>query len=126
MAGSLAGKTIIAHSRMVGASLAAAETLEGEGVSVEVLDLRSIAPWDREMVIASVSRTGRAVIAHEAVREHGIGAEMLRRLAAHCAGGSRRRSSAWAPHSVRCPSRSRSRPATRPIEATSPTLRKAS
>ncbi len=43
---------------------------------VEVIDLRTISPWDRETVIESVRRTGRAVIVHEAVREFGIGAEI--------------------------------------------------
>jgi pyruvate dehydrogenase E1 component beta subunit len=68
--------TIIAHSLMVGHSLAAAQTLAAEGISAEVIDLRTIAPWDRETVLASVRKTGRALIVHEAVREFGIGAEI--------------------------------------------------
>ncbi|MEQ8743627.1 alpha-ketoacid dehydrogenase subunit beta [Parasphingorhabdus sp.] len=68
--------TIIAHSLMVGYSLAAAEALASDGISAEVIDLRTIAPWDKESVLASVRKTGRAIIVHEAVREFGIGAEI--------------------------------------------------
>ena len=68
--------TVIAHSRMVIESLAAAETLAADGILVEVIDLRTISPWDRETVFASVEKTGRAMVVHEAVREFGIGAEI--------------------------------------------------
>jgi acetoin:2,6-dichlorophenolindophenol oxidoreductase subunit beta len=68
--------TIVAHSMMVGVSLAAAEALAGEGIAAEILDLRTIAPWDRAGVLASVEKTGRALIVHEAVKEFGIGAEI--------------------------------------------------
>ena len=68
--------TIIAHSLMVTLSLAVAEALEAEGKSVEVIDLRTISPWDRETVLASVRKTGRAVVVHEAVKQFGIGAEI--------------------------------------------------
>ncbi len=68
--------TIIAHSLMVTLSLAVADKLAAEGVSVEVVDLRTISPWDREAVIASVRKTGRAVVVHEAVKQFGIGAEI--------------------------------------------------
>jgi acetoin:2,6-dichlorophenolindophenol oxidoreductase subunit beta len=68
--------TVIAHSRMVMEALAAAEALAGEAISVEVIDLRSIAPWDREAVMASVGKTGRAIVVHEAVKAFGIGAEI--------------------------------------------------
>jgi pyruvate dehydrogenase E1 component beta subunit len=68
--------TIIAHSRMVHEALAAAEALAREAISAEVIDLRSISPWDRETIFASVRKTGRAVAVHEAVREYGIGAEI--------------------------------------------------
>ncbi|MEY2942011.1 MAG: hypothetical protein RLY97_25, partial [Pseudomonadota bacterium] len=63
--------TIVAHSMMVGVSMAAAEALAGEGISAEVLDLRTIAPWDRAGVLASAEKTGRALIVHEAVKEFG-------------------------------------------------------
>ena len=68
--------TVIAHSTMVAQGLAAAKALDGKGISVEVVDLRTIAPWDKETVLASVEKTGRAVVVHEAVREYGIGAEI--------------------------------------------------
>lgn len=68
--------TLIAHSRMVQESLGAADTLAEDGISAEVIDLRTIAPWDRERVLSSVRKTGRAVVVHEAVREYGIGAEI--------------------------------------------------
>lgn len=68
--------TIVAHSLMVGHALAAAQELESAGIAAEVVDLRTIAPWDREAVLASVGKTGRALIVHEAVRAFGIGAEI--------------------------------------------------
>ncbi|MET0547269.1 MAG: alpha-ketoacid dehydrogenase subunit beta [Caulobacterales bacterium] len=75
---SLEGKdiSIIAHSRMVTESLAAAKTLAGEGISVEVVDLRTISPWDRAAVLKSVGKTGNALVVHEAVKQFGIGAEI--------------------------------------------------
>jgi pyruvate/2-oxoglutarate/acetoin dehydrogenase E1 component len=68
--------TIIAHSLMVGHAMNVAQDLDQEGVSVEVIDLRTISPWDRETVLASVRKTGRALVVHEAVKEYGIGAEI--------------------------------------------------
>ncbi|MGW1617682.1 alpha-ketoacid dehydrogenase subunit alpha/beta [Streptomyces sp. NPDC002172] len=68
--------TLVSWSRMVQDSLAAAELLAAEGVSVEVIDLRTIAPLDRETVLASLAKTNRLVIAHEAVRDFGVGAEL--------------------------------------------------
>jgi len=57
-------------------ALEAAEKLQGEGVSVEAVDLRTISPWDQETVLASVAKTGRALVVHEAVRAFGVGAEI--------------------------------------------------
>ncbi|MEU4658442.1 pyruvate dehydrogenase complex E1 component subunit beta [Streptomyces sp. NPDC023723] len=68
--------TLVSWSRMVQDSLAAAEVLAAEGISVEVVDLRTIAPLDRETVLASLAKTNRLVIAHEAVRDFGVGAEL--------------------------------------------------
>ncbi|MFE2424448.1 pyruvate dehydrogenase complex E1 component subunit beta [Streptomyces hokutonensis] len=68
--------TLVSWSRMVQDALAAAELLGGEGISVEVIDLRTIAPLDRETVLASLAKTNRLVIAHEAVRDFGVGAEL--------------------------------------------------
>jgi pyruvate/2-oxoglutarate/acetoin dehydrogenase E1 component len=52
-----------------------AAALEGE-IDVEVLDLRSLAPWDAEAMLASVTKTRRAVVVHQAVRRCGVGAEI--------------------------------------------------
>ncbi|MCB5945534.1 alpha-ketoacid dehydrogenase subunit beta [Acidocella sp. KAb 2-4] len=68
--------TVVAHSRMVVEALAAAKTLATEGISLEVVDLRTISPWDRATVLASAAKTGRAVVVHEAVKQFGIGAEI--------------------------------------------------
>ena len=72
--------TLIAWSAMVQTALEAAETLAEEGISAEVLDLRSLAPLDDEALLASVARTRRAVVVHEAVATSGFGAEIAARL----------------------------------------------
>ncbi len=68
--------TVVSYSRMLHEVVAAAETLAGDGVSVEVLDLRTIVPLDKEAVLASVAKTSHLVIAHEAVSDFGVGAEI--------------------------------------------------
>ncbi len=68
--------TIVATSSMVGKSLAAAETLEREGISCEVVDPRTLFPLDTETILASVRKTGRLLITHEAVRRCGWGSEV--------------------------------------------------
>jgi pyruvate dehydrogenase E1 component beta subunit len=68
--------TIVAHSKMVNESLAAAKTLAKDGISVEVVDLRTISPWDRATVLESATKTGRVIVVHEAVKQFGIGAEI--------------------------------------------------
>jgi pyruvate/2-oxoglutarate/acetoin dehydrogenase E1 component len=72
--------TIVALSRMVGEALTAAAALAAEGVEAEVIDPRTLVPLDSETIAASVRRTGRAVIAHEAVRSGGVGAEIAARI----------------------------------------------
>lgn len=72
--------TLISYSRVFGEALAAVEAIEAAGVSVEVIDLRTISPWDKETVFASVAKTGRCVIAHEAVTQFGVGAEIAATL----------------------------------------------
>jgi acetoin:2,6-dichlorophenolindophenol oxidoreductase subunit beta len=72
--------TIVALSRMVGEALAAAERLAAEGIEAEVIDPRTLVPLDLEPIAASVRRTGRAVVAHEAVRAGGFGAELAAQL----------------------------------------------
>jgi 2-oxoisovalerate dehydrogenase E1 component len=72
--------TVVAWSRMVEVSLDAAETLSAQGVEAEVIDARSLVPMDMETIVGSVSRTGRAVVAHEAVVPFGAGAEVAARI----------------------------------------------
>ena len=72
--------SIITYGKAVLDALAVAETLAPEGISVEVIDLRTIAPFDAATVLASVAKTGRAVVLHEAVREYGTGAEVSSRI----------------------------------------------
>lgn len=68
--------TIATYSGMVKPSLDAATKLAEEGVECEVLDLRCLSPLDREGICASVKKTGRLVVAHEAVKTGGAGAEI--------------------------------------------------
>lgn len=68
--------TVVATSRMVHQSLVAADKLAEEGTSVEVIDPRTITPLDKEIILNSVEKTSRLVIAHEAVKAFGIGAEI--------------------------------------------------
>jgi pyruvate dehydrogenase E1 component beta subunit len=68
--------TIVSYSRMANEAFAAATALAEEGISAEVIDLRTIAPWDRATVLESVKKTGRLIIAHEAVKPFGVGAEI--------------------------------------------------
>ena len=68
--------TLVATQAMVSRALAAAGDLEKDGVSVEVIDPRTLVPLDEATILASVARTGRLVIAHEAVKRGGWGAEL--------------------------------------------------
>ena len=68
--------TIVSWSRTVHTALEAAGTLAAEGVSAEVIDLRTVWPWDRETVLGSAARTGRLLVVHEAVQVAGFGAEI--------------------------------------------------
>jgi len=73
--------TVVAYGAAVGMASAAADTLAQEGIEVEVVDLRSLQPWDEAAVLESLSRTHRLVVAHEAVEAFGIGAEIAARMA---------------------------------------------
>ena len=68
--------TVIAIGRMVPEALQAAEQAEAEGISVEVLDPRTLLPLDEEALVVSVKKTNRCVVAHEAVTRMGFGAEV--------------------------------------------------
>jgi pyruvate/2-oxoglutarate/acetoin dehydrogenase E1 component len=73
--------TLVSYGATVTTCLQAAETLAADGVEAEVIDLRSIQPWDRSAVLASLARTHRAVVVHEAVQAFGVGAEIVATLA---------------------------------------------
>jgi 2-oxoisovalerate dehydrogenase E1 component len=68
--------TVVSYSRMVLEALKAADVLAQEGIDVEVIDLRTIVPLDRQAVLDSLAKTHRLVIAHEAVQDFGVGAEL--------------------------------------------------
>lgn len=68
--------TLISYGKTVHTCLQAAETLAGQGISAEVLDLRTLKPLDEEAILASVRKTGRLVVVHEASRLCGVGAEI--------------------------------------------------
>jgi len=72
--------SIIAWGAMVPVALDAAEHVEKEGVSAEVIDLRTIAPFDIETITSSVEKTGRAMIVHEAPKSFGVGAEIAAQI----------------------------------------------
>ncbi|MHB1134040.1 MAG: alpha-ketoacid dehydrogenase subunit beta [Chloroflexota bacterium] len=73
--------TVVAYGAMVHRALEAAETLAKEGIGAEIIDLRSLVPMDLETVAQSVRKTGKVVVAHEANRTGGIGAEVAATLA---------------------------------------------
>ncbi len=81
-----AGKdvTIVSFSRGMFYALDAAEKLAGEGIDAEVIDLRTIVPVDIEAIEASVKKTGRCVILHEATRTAGFGAELAALVQERC------------------------------------------
>ena len=68
--------TLVTYGAMVLPSLEAADRLSKEGVEVEVIDLRSLVPLDKDAVFRSVEKTNRALIVHEDVKTLGIGAEL--------------------------------------------------
>ena len=73
--------TVVTWGAMVPRALEAADELAAEGTQVEVVDLLSLRPWDRETVLASVERTNRVVVAHQAHRHGGFGAEVAATIA---------------------------------------------
>lgn len=73
--------TLVTYSMMVTKALAAAEQLAEEGIDVEVVDLRSLLPMDLETIYQSVKKTNRVLVAHEACRRGGVGAEIAAILA---------------------------------------------
>ena len=73
--------TFVTWGAMTKETLAAADTLAGEGISVEVIDVATLKPLDSDSVLASVAKTGRCVIVHEAPLTGGFGAEIAARIA---------------------------------------------
>nr|WP_284294999.1 alpha-ketoacid dehydrogenase subunit beta [Luteimicrobium album] len=77
--------TVVAYGPTVHTALAAAKTAADEdGTSIEVVDLRSVSPVDVPTVVASVKKTGRCVVVHEAPTFHGVGAEIAARVTEEC------------------------------------------
>ncbi|MGH7827748.1 MAG: alpha-ketoacid dehydrogenase subunit beta, partial [Candidatus Binatia bacterium] len=72
--------TIVALAKMVQASIDAADELAGSGISAEVIDPRTLSPLDTKTIAASVRKTSRLVIVHEAVEQGGIGAEIAAKV----------------------------------------------
>ena len=76
--------TLVSWGAMMRETRAAASSLEEEGVSVEVIDLRSLVPFDADSVVKSVDKTGRLVVVHEAPRTAGFGAEVAATVTERC------------------------------------------
>jgi acetoin:2,6-dichlorophenolindophenol oxidoreductase subunit beta len=74
------GVTIVVLAKMLESSLEAADELASEGISVEIIDPRSLVPLDVETIVNSVKKTSRLVIVHEAVEQGGVGAEIVARV----------------------------------------------
>ena len=83
--------TIVAWSNTANHALKASRTLAERGIGADVLDLRSLWPWDRAAVLESVGRTGRVLIAHESVQVGGFGAEVAATVAEQVPGVQLRR-----------------------------------
>ena len=76
--------TLVTYSRMVHVALAAAEQLGRDGISVEVIDLRTLNPLDMATVTTSVERTGRAVVVSEGPLTGGVASELAARIGEEC------------------------------------------
>lgn len=76
--------TIVAYSYMLHKSLEAAERAAAAGIECEVIDLRTVYPWDKELVLESVKKTGRLLVVHEDIRTCGIGGEIAATAADEC------------------------------------------
>jgi acetoin:2,6-dichlorophenolindophenol oxidoreductase subunit beta len=72
--------TLISYSRILNDCIAVADKLAKEKIDVELIDLRTIAPFDAETILASVAKTRRAVVVHEALTPFGVGAEIAARI----------------------------------------------
>ncbi|MDQ1612041.1 MAG: 2-oxoisovalerate dehydrogenase component [Pyrinomonadaceae bacterium] len=72
--------SIITYGALVQRSVVAAKQAEAQGVSVEIIDLRTLAPYDWDAIVATVKKTSRVIVAHEDTRTHGFGAEVAARI----------------------------------------------
>lgn len=75
--------TLVSYGKTVAHCLDAAQRLAAQGIEAEVIDLRTVQPWDRDTVLASVRKTGRLVVVHEATLAFGVGAEVAAVVAEH-------------------------------------------
>jgi pyruvate dehydrogenase E1 component beta subunit len=73
--------TLVTYGAAVRETLAVADTLAGQGIGAEVIDVATLAPLDMATILESVEKTGRCVVVHEAARNVGVGAEIAARLA---------------------------------------------
>jgi pyruvate dehydrogenase E1 component beta subunit len=117
--------TVVTWSKTRHAALEAAALAEKDGVSLEIIDLRTIWPWDRETVLASAERTGRVLIAHEAVQVAGFGAEIAATLAEESGARVRRLGAPRIPVGYSLPLEDESRITPRAIAAACLELRRA-
>ena len=78
--------SVISYGRPIGDSLKIADKLAAEGISVEIVDLRTVSPLDSETVLKSVAKTRRAIVVHEAPRSFGVGAEVTAQIQEHLFG----------------------------------------
>jgi 2-oxoisovalerate dehydrogenase E1 component beta subunit len=76
--------SVLAYGMMVHYCVAAAEQMAAEGHSVEVIDLRTVRPLDRDAIVESVQKTGKALVVYEANRTLGVGAEVAAIIAEEC------------------------------------------
>jgi 2-oxoisovalerate dehydrogenase E1 component beta subunit len=76
--------TLLTYGAQVGTAMDAATAAEDEGLSLEVIDLRSLSPVDYRTITASVRKTGRVVVTHEAAREAGVAAELIASITEQC------------------------------------------
>ena len=81
---------MITWGAMVYTADEAAKQLEQEDVSVEMIDLRTVMPWDKEAVLASVEKTSKVLVLHEDTRSGGFGAEIAATIAEEAFEASRR------------------------------------
>lgn len=76
--------TVVTYGSQVHVALKAVDAAAAKGISVELIDLRTIAPWDRELVVKSVLKTGRCIVTHEAPETCGFGAEVVASVTEDC------------------------------------------